>query len=352
MSKFKNLLKNVPAMASVVSEKKSSAEFAGFIDSGSYTVNAALSGSLFGGFPDNKVSVLAGESTTGKTFFVLGVLANWMKMNPTGVVVYADTESAVTDDMMRDRGIDTDRVIKLEPDTIEQFKVSVVALLDNYEADPEKYPLFAVLDSLGNLSSAKEMQDAKDQKDTRDMTKAGAIRGTFRVLRLKMSKLRVPMIVTNHVYTVVGAYVPTKEMSGGMGLKYISDGILFLSKSKERDSEKRVIGNTIKVTVAKSRLSVENSQVETKILYSGGLDRYAGLLDMALDSGLVKKVGNKIQFPNESPAFESVINKNPEKYFTSEFLQTLDEWVQKTYKYTGNVDEELLDVTEFDEVDA
>lgn len=203
-SLFKALLKNVPASASLAVEGKSSAEFGKFVDTGSYTLNAALSGSLFGGMPDNKITVFAGESSTGKTFFVLGILKSWMEQNPNGIVVYFDTESAVTNQMLTDRGLDITRIIKVEPETIEQFRQSAVAILDNYEESKSTDPMIMVLDSLGNMSSLKEVQDVRDQKDSRDMTKAQLIRGTFRVLRLRLAKLSVPMIVTNHVYQVVG----------------------------------------------------------------------------------------------------------------------------------------------------
>ena len=203
-SLFKALLKNVPASASLAVEGKSSAEFGKFIDTGSYTLNAALSGSLFGGMPDNKITVFAGESSTGKTYFIIGILKSWMEQNPKGVVVYFDTESAVTNQMLTDRGLDITRIIKVEPETIEQFRQSALAILDNYEESKTTDPMIMVLDSLGNLSSVKEVQDVRDQKDTRDMTKAQLIRGTFRVLRLRLAKLSVPMIVSNHVYQVVG----------------------------------------------------------------------------------------------------------------------------------------------------
>lgn len=211
-SMFASLLKNVPAAASIAVEGTSSAEFSGWIDTGSYVLNASLSGSLFGGIADNKITVFAGESSTGKTFFVLGILTKWMQENPTGVVVYFDTESAVTNKMLEDHSLDTNRVLKVEPDTIEQFRESALAILDNYEKGGKSTPMIMVLDSLGNLSSRKEITDIRDQKDSRDMTKAQLIRGTFRVLRLMMSKLAVPMIVANHTYQVVGC------LSAGIGV--------------------------------------------------------------------------------------------------------------------------------------
>lgn len=157
-------------------------------------------------------------------------------------------------------------------------------------------------------------------------------------------------ILSNGVVTH-NSYVPMSEMSGGMGLKYVSDCIVMLSKSKEKDKDKNVIGNIIKIKMIKSRLSRENTQVDTRISYTGGLDRYAGVLDMAEASGLVTKAaGGRYKFPHiESAVFESVIAKDPEKYFTPEFLQRLDdEYVKPTFTYGSSL---LPDVSEFEEVD-
>ena len=336
-SPFLSLFKNIPSSASLASDGKSSAEFSGFIDTGSYALNAALSGSIFNGMPDNKLTVFAGESSSGKTYFILGILNNWMKLNPTGVVVYFDTESAVTNKMMEERGLDCSKVIKVEPETIEQFRESAVGILDNYGAleTKDSYPMIMVLDSLGNLSSNKEIQDIRDQKDTRDMTKAQLLRGTFRVLRLRLAKLNVPMIVSNHTYAVVGSYVPTTTMSGGGGLKYVSDSIVMLRKSKDKDKDKNVIGNIVHIKMEKSRLSKENSEVEVKISYSGGLDKYHGLLEMAEESGLVSVNMGKYNFPNSAvPVKLAVIEKDPSKFFTPEFLKKLDkEYVVPTFSY-------------------
>lgn len=334
-SLFKALLKNVPASASLAVEGKSSAEFGKFIDTGSYTLNAALSGSLFGGMPDNKITVFAGESSTGKTYFIIGILKSWMEQNPKGVVVYFDTESAVTNQMLTDRGLDITRIIKVEPETIEQFRQSALAILDNYEESKTTDPMIMVLDSLGNLSSVKEVQDVRDQKDTRDMTKAQLIRGTFRVLRLRLAKLSVPMIVSNHVYAVVGAYVPTKAISGGSGLIYVSDSIAMLSKSKDKDKDKNVIGSIVTVKMFKSRLSRENTESECRISYAGGLDKYYGLIDMGIAAGLIKNTAGRLTFPgSEKAVFASKVAEAPEEFFTEEFLAQLDEkFVKPNFSY-------------------
>lgn len=183
-----------------------SAEFSGCIDTGSYALNALLSGSIYGGVPNNKVTAFAGESATGKTFFVLGVVKQFLDDNPNGGVIYFDTEAAVTKQMMTSRGIDPKRVVVSEPDTIQKFRHIALQIIEKYSAqkESERQPMLMVLDSMGQLSSTKEMEDSSEGKETRDMTKSQTLKATFRVLNLKLAKIGVPLLVTNHVYDVVG----------------------------------------------------------------------------------------------------------------------------------------------------
>jgi RecA/RadA recombinase len=326
---------------SVASEGKSSAESSGFIDSGSYIFNAALSGSIYGGFPNNKAIVLAGDPATGKTFFALGMVKSFLSANPKARVFYFDTESAVTNEMMAARGIDTSRVAKSEPETIERFRTVAIKVLDTYMAidAADRFPMLMVLDSLSALPSSKEVGDITEGKDTKDMTKPGLIKGAFRVLRLKMARAQVPFIVTNHIYSVIGAYVPTKEVAGGSGAKYAADTLVFLSKSKDKDDDKMVRGSVIKVRMVKSRLSREETKVSTRILFDGGLDRYYGLLEPAEAAGLVKKIANKYEFPDGRKAFEKAVLGSPEKYFTKDLLDKLDAALKPQFTYTADGDE-------------
>lgn len=322
----------------VAADGLSAAEFSGFIDSGSYIFNAALSGSIYGGFPNNKAVVLAGDPATGKTFFALGLVKYFLDSKPDARVFYFDTESAVTNQMLMDRAIDVKRVAKSEPDSIEKFRSVAVKLLDTYAALPkdERFPMLIVLDSLSMLPSHKEIGDITEGKDTKDMTKPGLIKGAFRVLRLKMAKVQVPFIITNHVYSVIGAYVPTKEIGGGSGAKYAADTIVMLSKAKEKDAEKHVIGSVITCRTDKSRLTREGTKVQTRIMHDGGLDRYYGLLDYAVAVGVVEKVGNKYRFPGSTTtAFEKSIVKAPEKFFTKEVLDALDVALAARFKYSA-----------------
>ena len=236
--------------------------------------------------------------------------------------------------MIDDRGIDGSRMILVPVTTFQEFRTQAIQILDKYlSQDKEKRkPMMFVLDSLGMLSTSKELADSAEGKDTRDMTRAQVVKAIFRILTLKLGKANVPLLVTNHTYDVVGAYVPTKEMGGGSGLKYAASTIIYLSKKKEKDG-KDVIGNIIKATAAKSRLTTENAQVETRLYYDArGLDKYYGLLELGEKHGVFERNGNRISIGG-SNVYPSAILADPEKYFTPELMQALDECASKEFKY-------------------
>jgi RecA/RadA recombinase len=318
---------------SLLADGGNSSEFSGSIDTGSYILNAAISGSIYGGVPNNKITAFAGESATGKTFFVLGVLKQFLEDNKDGGVIYFDTEAAVTKQMMDDRGIDTKRVVISEPSSIEEFRTNATRILTTYiEQGKDAPPMMMVLDSLGMLSSAKELADTEAGSEKRDMTKSQLLRGTFRVLSLKLAKANVPLLVTNHVYDVIGAYIPTKEISGGSGLKYAASSIAMLGKKKDKDGTD-VIGNIIKVTMHKSRFTKEQKKIEVKLSYDTGLDRYYGLLDLAEKYDIIKKVSTRYELPDGRKVFGKAINSNPTEYFTDDIMAQLEVAAAKEFKY-------------------
>ena len=338
MSFFRDLINEIKDEdTTIAADGAGSAEFGGFIDTGSYILNAVLSGSIYGGIPDNKITAFAGESATGKTYFVLGVVRAFLDKNPEGAVVYYDTEAAVTRGMMEARGIDTNRVIIAEPDTIQKFRTHALKMLEAFDKHPidKRPPMMMVLDSLGLLSTTKEMEDSTEGKETRDMTKAQTIKATFRVLTLKLAKVKVPMLVTNHVYEMVGSYIPQKEMGGGSGLKYAASTIAYLGKKKERDGDE-IVGNIIKVNMHKSRLSKENSKVEVLLTYDKGLDKYYGLLDLAEKHKIFNKVSTRYELPDGSKVFGKTINENPEKYYTEEIMKRLEAAAKTEFSYGVN----------------
>ena len=249
---------------------------------------------MYGGIPNNKIIALAGESATGKTYFALGMCQRFLEDNPDGVVLYFDTEQAITSDMIRDRGIDPARVAIFPVATVESFRHQAIQIVDKYIEQNENRPVVVVLDSLGMLSTDKEMNDTAEGKNVRDMTRAQVVKSTFRVLTLKLGKAGIPLIMTNHTYDVVGAYVPMKEMGGGSGLKYAASTIVYLSKKKDKDGTD-VVGNIIKCKLFKGRFTKENKDVEVQLNYETGLNRYYGLVPIAVKHGVFKKVSTRIE---------------------------------------------------------
>tara|TARA_B100000530_G_C15902903_1_gene466156 strand:- start:146 stop:1150 length:1005 start_codon:yes stop_codon:yes gene_type:complete len=305
-----------------------------YVDTGSFIFNGLVSGSIFGGVSSNKITAVAGESSTGKTFFSLAIVKNFLDNDPNAYCLYFDTESAITKSLLEDRGVDTSRLVVINVVTIEQFRSKALKAVDIYlkSKTEERKPCMFVLDSLGMLSTEKEINDALEDKQVRDMTKSQLVKGAFRMLTLKLGQANIPMIVTNHTYDVIGAYVPTKEMGGGSGLKYASSTIIYLTKKKEKDG-KDVIGNLIKAKTAKSRLSKENKDVTVRLFYDDrGLDRYYGLLDLGELGGMWKNVAGRYEM-NGKKVYAKEIYKNPEKYFTDDVMKQLDEIAQKEFSY-------------------
>ena len=322
--------------ASLVSEGVEAGDVDSFIDTGSYMFNALLSGSINGGLPSNKITAIAGESATGKTFFVLGMVKEFLQNNKDAGVIYFESESALTKKLIEDRGIDSERMIIMPVTTVQEFRHQALTVLEKYNEQDEadRQPLLLVLDSLGMLSTTKEVEDTAEGKETRDMTRAQILKAAFRVLTLKLGRTKVPMIITNHTYDVVGAYMPMKEMGGGSGLKYAASTIVYLSKKKEKEGTD-VVGNIIHCKTQKSRLSKENMMVDVRLRYDTGLDKHYGLVDLAVKHGIFKQVSTRIELPDGTKQYAKSIYADPEKYFTKEVMKQLDEAADKEYSY-GN----------------
>ena len=324
--------------ASLVSDG-ASGDVDSFIDTGSYIFNALLGGSIHRGLPSNKITAIAGESATGKTFFVLGMCKNFLDKNPDGGVIFFESESAITKEIIEERGIDSSRMVVMPVTTVQEFRHQSLTVLEKYSQQDakEKKPLLLVLDSLGMLSTTKEIEATQDGKETKDMTRAQIVKAAFRVLTLKLGKAKVPLIITNHTYDVIGSMFPQKEMGGGSGLKYAASSIVYLSKRKEKDGTE-IIGNIIHCKNYKSRLTKENKVVDVRLTYSKGLDRYYGLLDLALKHNIFKQVSTRIELPDGTKTFGKTINNDPTKYFTKEILEQLDGVCSKEFKYGDGVE--------------
>ena len=320
--------------AGLVSDGVAAGDTTSYIDTGSYIFNALVSGSIYGGIPSNKITAVAGESSTGKTFYCLGIVKHFLDMDPDAGVIYFESESAISKNMIESRKIDSNRMVIVPVTTVQEFRQQAIKIIDKYLSLPEesRQPMMFVLDSLGMLSTSKEIEDTEAGKETRDMSRAQVVKSIFRVLTLKLGKANVPMIVTNHTYDVIGSYVPTKEMGGGSGLKYAASTIIYLSKKKEKDGTD-VVGNLIKAKTAKSRLSKENQDVTVRLYYDErGLDRYYGLLELGELGGLWKNVAGRYEI-NGKKIYGKQILATPEEYFTDDVMEKLDAIARETFAY-------------------
>ena len=320
--------------ATLVSEGVEAGDVDSFIDTGSLAFNALLSGSIYGGMPSNKITAIAGEAATGKTFFALGIVKTFLDKNKDAGVIYFESESALTKELVESRGIDSSRMVIVPVATVQEFRHQSIKVIDKYIEQDEKTrkPLMFVLDSLGMLSTTKEMEDTAEGKETRDMTRSQIVKAAFRVLTLKLGKAKVPMIMTNHTYDVIGSMFPQKEMGGGSGLKYAASNIVYLSKRKEKDG-KEVIGNIIHCKNYKSRLTKENALIDVRLTYKDGLDKYYGSLELAIKHNIFKSVSTRIELPDGSKQYAKTINNEPSKFFTKDVLAQIDEAAKKEFLY-------------------
>ena len=341
MSDFlKDIIKQTGNEYATIASEGTGGDVDNFIDTGSYSFNALLSGSIYGGLPDSRITAIAGEAATGKTFFALGIVKAFLDRDPNAGVIYFESESAVSKSMVESRGIDSKRLVVMPVSTVQEFRTQSIKVAEKYlEQDKsERKPIMFVLDSLGMLSTTKEMDDTAAGKETRDMTRSQIVKSTFRVLTLKLGQAGIPMIMTNHTYDVIGSMFPQKEMGGGSGLKYAASSIIYLGKRKEKDGTE-VVGNIIHCKNYKSRITKENAQIDVRLSYKHGLDRHYGLLELAEEAGIFKKVSTRIELPDGTKQFGKTINDNPETYFTKEVLDQIDEYTKRKFSYGSDEEE-------------
>jgi RecA/RadA recombinase len=361
MSFLNDIIKSLDnEYACIADDGIAAGDVVGFISTGSLLFNALLGGSLFNGLPDNKITAFAGEESTGKTFLLLDAVKNFLIENLDGVAIIFETEGAISKKMLVERGIDAKRVLIIPVQTVQEFRTSIHNVLDVYieQKKSEKKPMFLGLDSVGMLSTTKEMEDTEAGKETQDMTRARLLKGVFRTITLKLAKAGVPLVLTNHTYLEQGVMYPRQIMGGGKGAAYAASTVIFLSKSKDKDG-KEVIGVKLRAKLQKGRIVKENTEVELLLNYKTGLYKYFGLLEFAQEAGIVERIGNKYKFPHiEEKVWEKEINRNPETYFTREVLEELDEYIKTKFTYgsvnsilTNNEDDDMLDDEEVNDAE-
>ncbi len=321
----------------------------GFIDTGSYALNGLISSSIYGGYPDDRVTALAGDEATGKSYLALSSVKTFTDMSDDNFTLYFETENSVTRETLQSRGIGR-RAQIIPIDTIESWRNRVSGLLNNMEKSSRKDVRFLyVLDSLGNLPSAKEMEDSIKGHDASDMgLRAKIVRSAFRTVTRRLGKHRIPLLVINHTYDVVGAWTPNantkvKDMGGGGGLKYAASSIVYLSKKIDFDKDEKVARDGIIITAKlnKGRFAKPNKSVNLSLSFNTGVDRYYGLLDVAVEGGILKKrsagrYGNVITMPDGTEIPVKQFMSSSEKYWTKDILDRVDDEFKKRHALGSN----------------
>ena len=282
------------------------------------------------------------------TYLTLGVVKHYLDEYPDALVCLFESESAISKDMLIARGIDVSRVAVFPCTTVEEFRDNTLRILTAHleQSEKERPRLMFVLDSLGMLSTNKEIAEAIASSGTKDMTRAQLIKSAFRVLTLKLGYANIPLIVTNHVYANVGGNSPLPESGGGGGFKYAVSTEITLTKAKYKPKEgEDPHGIIVTATAKKSRLTVEGTKARVLIRYAGGLDKHYGLLPVAEAVGVVKKDMGRWLLPDGRKVFEKNIIDDPTMLYTDDVLKKIDEWCKENFTYGASSSNTIKDLS-------
>ena len=249
-------------------------------------INVALSGKLDGGLTPG-LTMWAGPSKHFKTAFSLLMAKAYLDKYEDAALLFYDSEFGTPQSYFVSFGIDTDRVLHTPITDIEQLKVDVMNQITNVERGER---LIIIIDSIGNLASKKEVDDALDGKTVADMSRAKQIKSLFRMVTPHLSLKDIPMVVVNHTYMEIGMF-PKAVVGGGTGSYYSADNIFILGRQQEKDGSE-IVGYNFIINVEKSRYVKEKSKIPVSVSFDGGISKYSGLLDIALESGHVIKPSN------------------------------------------------------------
>jgi RecA/RadA recombinase len=249
-------------------------------------MNVALSGELDGGFVPG-LTLWCGPSKHFKSMFSLIMAKSYMDKYPDAVMIFYDCEFGTPTAYFKSLQIDTDRILHVPVMNMEEFKFDCIKQLENLDRGDR---VIFVVDSLGNMSSKKEMEDAIEGKSVQDMSRAKQMKSIFRMITPYLNRLDIPMVAVNHIYMEQGLY-PKAIVSGGTGVYLSADNIFILGRQQEKDGTE-IIGYNFIINVEKSRYVREKSKIPVCVKFEGGLSLWSGLLDMALESGHVIKPSN------------------------------------------------------------
>jgi RecA/RadA recombinase len=249
-------------------------------------VNVALSGSIDGGITPG-LTVLAGPSKHFKTSFALLMASAYMKAKKDAVMLFYDSEFGSPQSYFEQFGIDTSRVLHTPIANVEELKFDLIGQLESID---RKDDVIIVIDSIGNLASKKELEDAINEKSVADMSRAKALKGLFRMCTPYLTMKNIPMLAVNHTYKEIGLF-PKDIVGGGTGIYYSADNIWILGRQQDKQGTE-IKGYRFIINVEKSRYVKEKSKIPITVSWEGGVQRFSGLLDVALVGGYVAKPSN------------------------------------------------------------
>ncbi len=249
-------------------------------------INVALSGSVDGGLAPG-LTVLAGPSKHFKTSFGLIMASAYLKKYPDAVLLFYDSEFGSPQSYFKQFEIDTDRVLHTPITNVEELKFDIIGQMEGLDRDDK---VVIVIDSVGNLASKKELEDAINEKSVADMSRAKALKGLFRMCTPYLNMKNIPLIAVNHTYQEIGLF-PKAIVSGGTGIYYSADNIWILGRRQNKKGTE-VTGYDFVINVEKSRYVKEKSKIPISVSWEGGVQKYSGLLDIALQGQYVAKPSN------------------------------------------------------------
>jgi RecA/RadA recombinase len=354
-------LKALNPMGSIMADSTFS-EVTEWIDTGNYHLNACVSGSLFGGWPNSRTCSIAGPSGTGKTFLVLNSVKRAIDMGYN--VIYYDSEAAVDKDQMEKFGIDVTKVNYQPINTVQEFRTSVTTLTSKMQEIKRiggKTPkVMMILDSAGNLATQKEIDDARSGSEKADMTRSKVLKSIFRIIMTPLADLKIPFIFTNHTYQTQD-FISRQVAGGGTGPEYAASIVLFLGKAQLKESSGEKAGIIVTAKPNKNRFAKPHN-IKFHLHFTEGMNRYVGLEqyidweEIGITKGVIEK-GEKI--PKKTARNwickhldESVPNKEffSEKVFTKEVLEKIEARIEHVFNY--NTEEREIDLEEILETDA
>jgi RecA/RadA recombinase len=302
-------------------------------------VNVALSGSLDGGLTPG-LTVFAGPSKHFKTSFALLLAKAYQDKYDDAVILFYDSEFGSPQSYFESFGINTNRVLHTPITDIEQLKFDIMAQMNNIERGDH---IIVLVDSVGNLASKKEVEDALEGKSVADMTRAKQMKSLFRMITPHLTIKDIPMVVVNHTYKEIGLF-PKDIVSGGTGIYYSADNIFIIGRQQEKAGTD-LVGYNFIVNVEKSRFVREKSKIPVEVLFEGGISKWSGLLDTAIDGGFVVKPSNGWYSHRDSDK-KYRIKDTYSKDFWMPILtdKTFKEYIEKTYQIaSGSMMHEMTD---------